>query len=158
MNATHLHLAFNHAPVFGTFAGLALLAFAVWRGSKILETTAFTVFILSGLFAIGVYLTGEPTEHAVEELPGVSEPIIEKHEDAAVLALTSVIVLAVLSGIGAFWFRRAPKIPNWCAVGVLCFSVVTAGFMAWTANLGGQIRHPEIRSGNNLSQLNIHPQ
>ena len=32
---------------------------------------------------------------------------------------------------------------------MLATSLLVGGLMAWTANLGGQIRHTEIRSGAN---------
>ena len=150
MSITHLHLMFTHVPVLGTIFGLALLAFAVWSRNEILKRVAFVSFVLSGLVAVGVYLTGEPTEHSLENVPGVAKSVIERHEDAAGAALASAISLAVISAAGAVIFRKLRPIPNWFASLVLAVSVVTSGFMAWTANLGGQVRHTEIQSGTAL--------
>lgn len=145
MTPMHLHLALNHAPLFGVFAGLALLLFGLMRSNKTLQITALIFFTVSGIIAGGVYLTGEPTEHAVQQLAGVSKPIIERHEEAASIALTSIVVLGVASMAGALWFRRRTQLPKWCSATILCLALLTSGFMAWTANLGGQIRHSEIR-------------
>ena len=31
---------------------------------------------------------------------------------------------------------------------IIALALVAAGILAWTANLGGKIRHPEIRDGD----------
>jgi DNA-binding NtrC family response regulator len=36
-------------------------------------------------------------------------------------------------------------VASWCASSVLLVALVAAGLMAWTANLGGKVRHTEIR-------------
>ena len=147
MNPTHLHLLLNHAPVFGTIFGLALLAFALWRKSEELKNTALGVFVVFTLLAVPVYLTGEPAEHAVKLLPGISKPIIEKHEDAAAIAFTGIVVLGVVALAGLLLFRRTKIMPVWFSLIMLAAALIVGGLMAWTANLGGQIRHPEIRPG-----------
>jgi hypothetical protein len=38
-------------------------------------------FVLTALLALPVYFTGEPAEKVVERLPGVTEPLIEEHEN-----------------------------------------------------------------------------
>ena len=149
MNPTHLHLLLNHAPVFGTIFGLALLAFALWRKSEELKKTALGVFVVFTLLAVPVYLSGEPAEHAVKQLPGISKPIIEKHEDAAAIAFTGIVVLGVVALAGLLLFRRTKIMPVWFSLIMLAAALIVGGLMAWTANLGGQIRHPEIRPGFN---------
>ncbi len=149
MNATHLHLLLNHAPVLGTVFGLALLAFALWRKSEELKKTALGVFVIFALLAVPVYLTGEPAEHVAKQLPGASKPAIEQHEDAAGVAFTGVVVVGGAALTGLLLFRRGKIVPAWFCSGMLAASLIVSGLMAWTANLGGQIRHPEIRSNNN---------
>jgi uncharacterized membrane protein len=149
MNATHLHLMLNHIPVLGTAFGLGLLAFALWRKSEELKNAALGVFLITALFSVPVYLTGEPAEDLVEPLAGVSKAIIEQHEEAAVVAFIGLLVLGVVALAGLILSRRNKIVPAWFGMVMLASSLIVSGLMAWTANLGGQIRHTEIRSGAN---------
>ncbi len=148
MNATHLHLMLNHLPVLGTAFGLGLLLFSLWRKSTELKKAALGVFVIVALAAVPVYLTGEPAEDGVESLPGVSKSIMEQHEEAAGAAFTGVVVLGVAALGGMILFRGGRALPVWFSVSSLVAALIVSGLMAWVANLGGQIRHSEIRAGN----------
>ena len=151
MNATHLHLLLNHTPVVGTVFGLGLLAYGLWRKSEDLKKTALGVFVICALLAVPVYLTGEPAEHVAKRISGVSKPVIEQHEEAAGVAFTAVVVLGVGALAGLLLFRRGKPVPGWYSSVILVAALIVTGLMAWTANLGGLVRHPEIQSGNNPS-------
>jgi hypothetical protein len=146
MNATHLHPMLNHVPVLGTALGLGLIAFAIWQKSEELKKTALGVFIIVALVTVPVYLTGEPAEDVVKPLPGVSEPIIEQHEEAATVAFTGIVVLGVAALAGLLLFRRGKMVPAWYGYVVLAVSLIVGSLTTWTANLDGQVRHTEIRS------------
>jgi hypothetical protein len=149
MNPTHLHLLLNHVPVLGTAFGLGLLVLARWRNSVELAKTALGVFVLVALLAVPVYLTGEPAEDGVKGLPGVSDPIMGQHEQAATVAFIGVLVLGVVALAGLILFRRSNLMPAWFGASLLAASLIVSGVMAWTANIGGQIRHAEIRANAN---------
>jgi uncharacterized membrane protein len=146
MNAAHWHLLLNHVPVLGTVFGLAALAAGLWKASEDLKRLALVVFAAGALLAVPVYLTGEPAEDVVKRLPGVGRDALERHEDAAGAALGGVLALGVVSVAGLIGFRRRRPVADWLAVSVLLGAVVVSGLMGWTANLGGQVRHTEIRS------------
>ena len=146
MNGAHLHLLINHIPVLGTFFGLALLAFGVWKRSDELRKAAFGTFVIVALAAVAAYLTGDPAEDVIKGLPGVSRPLISQHDDAAGFALGGASALGVLALGGLIWFRGGRPIKNWFSTLVLAGAILVTGVMARTAYLGGQIRHPEIRS------------
>lgn len=145
MSTVHLHLLLNHLPVIGTLFAIALLAFAALRGNATLARAALWTFAVLGAVGIAVFLTGEPAEEAVEGLAGVSEGIMERHEEAALAATVALAAFGALSVAALLWFRR--HFSRGAAALLLVLSLVPAGMMAWTANLGGQIRHSEIRSG-----------
>ena len=153
MNTTHLHLLLNHIPVLGSAFAFALLLFGFWRRSDELKKTALGVFIIVALLAVPAYLTGEPVEHVVTPLPGVSKPIIEQHEQAAAVAFAGVLAVGVVALAGLVLFRRGKALPTWFASMMLGVSLIASGLMAWTANLGGQVRHTEIRSSASLSTI-----
>jgi hypothetical protein len=145
MNAAHLHLILNHIPVLGTAFGLGLLTFAIWRKSEELKKTALGVFVLAALLTLPAYLTGEPAEGIVKTLPGISKPIIEQHEQAAGIAFTSVALLGAGALVGLFLSRRDRILPRWFGSTMVAASLTVAILMAWTANLGGQVHHTELR-------------
>lgn len=143
MNWAHAHLIVNHLPVLGVPFGLALLAWGMVRRSPEIERTSLLVFVLTALASGAVYLTGTQAEDAVEQIAGVSPVAVGSHEDAALWALLSAAVLAVAALSGLVLFRKRPSPPCGFLLAVLLLATLTAGMFAWTANLGGKIRHPE---------------
>jgi len=152
MDLTHLHLILNHVPVIGIIIGFLILAWGALRGYDEVKNTGLVILVLTALVAIPVYLTGEPAEETVEHLPGVSEQIIELHEDSALysLILTTVSGALALLALTAIRFLTA-KVSLWTVYACLLLSLIAGASVVYTANLGGQIRHSEIRqtqSGN----------
>ncbi len=147
MNWAHVHLALSHLPVIGAIFGVLLLLLALLRKSEELKRVSLGVFVITALLALPVYFTGEPAEEVVEHLPGVAESLIERHENAALFALLMAGGAGVVALAGLILFRRAEKLPGWIVAATLVLSLATSGLMGWTANLGGQIRHTEIRAG-----------
>jgi len=144
MNGAHLHLMINHLPVLGVGFGLLLLLVARFRRSTELTNAALVVFVLAAAAAGSAYLTGEPAEGAVEDVAAVTETSIEQHEDAATVALVLTGLLGAGALFGLIGFRRQALPPSWFTSAALVGALVAGGSMAYTANLGGQIRHPEI--------------
>ena len=152
MNSAHLHLILNHIPVLGTWFGLLLLlAAGVLRKSEELKRAALVTFVLTALVTIPTYLAGQAAEDMVERLPGVSEQLIEGHEGAGLVALIAASALGALALGGLILFRRAENLPKRFVALSLIVSLGVAGWMVWTANLGGKVRHTEIR-GEGLTE------
>jgi len=145
MNWPHVHLLLNHVPVMGIPFGFLLLAVALARKSLELTKASLGVFAVVALVTIPVYLAGEPTEEVVEHLPGISESFIEEHEESALLSLVAIEILGVLAVAGLVLFRGS-SIPTWFVTTSLVLSLLAAVSVGWTANLGREIHHPEIRS------------
>lgn len=150
MDAAHLHLLINHVPVLGTIFGLAALAYGLLRKQEAVVRLSLWVFVISGLMAVVAYLSGEGAEDLIENLADVSEAYLEPHEDAGFYALISAIVLGVFAAGSLAFFRT--KLPRLLGMLVLVLALGVSGLMTWTANLGGQIRHPEIRPAASTSQ------
>ena len=146
MNGAHLHLLLNHVPVIGA-VGIVLLAFVAWnrQSSELLRTTLLFA-AGNAAVAVVVYLTGDGAEDLVRHLPDVSRAMIERHEDAALVATIAAGALGLASLVAMFAYRtRTP--PRWITPATLLAALVPVAFMGWAANLGGQIRHTEIRPG-----------
>ena len=146
MNLAHLHLMFNHIPLVGIGLTILLLIVAILRRSNELINVALIFVILVALWAIPVYLTGEPAEEVVKDLPGISERMIEEHEEQAEIAFIFVEVTGALALISLIVRLYSDKFGHRLALLTLLVLIISGGLMAWTANLGGKIRHPEIRS------------
>lgn len=145
MNATHLHLLLNHLPVLGPIFALALLLLGLGSRSEPLKRAALGALLAAALLAVPVYLSGEPAEDAVQMLPGVSKAITEQHEEAAAAAFTAVLALGAFALGGLIRYRGPRAVAPWFAIVLLTGTLLTSGLMTWTAGLGGQVRHTEIR-------------
>ena len=146
MTAAHLHLALNHIPVLGTLFGTGLLAYGLWQRQETIQDVGLGLLVGVGAVAVAVYWTGEPAEEIVEGVAGVSHDAIETHEAwgwYAVLASTGTGV----ASLGALLYGRSRRtLARWAAQFVLVLSLLTTGVMAYTANLGGKVHHPELRA------------
>ncbi len=64
--------------------------------------------------------------------------------------MVTILVSGVFALAGLARFRRSHNNPGWFIRTLLILSIAIGGLMTWTANLGGQIRHSEIRSTGRL--------
>lgn len=146
MDSVHLHLIITHVPVFAILTGIIILLYAMISGKKYLDPVAMILFIVSGLAAVIAFQTGEPAEHAVEGLAGVSHSVIESHEEIAEWAMITCGIFGLLA-IAAWALRNYwSNYRNALMIGMLILSLVPGILVSITANRGGKIRHTEIRS------------
>jgi uncharacterized membrane protein (DUF4010 family) len=146
MDAAHIHLLLKHVPVLAVPLGGALLLWAALRRSRETLRVALALFILAGAVAIPVYLTGEPAEEAVERV-APADAYVERHEDTASFALAAAIALGVVATGGLALQQVRPAFAAHAGIAAGAVAVVAFSSLAWTASLGGQIRHTEIRAG-----------
>jgi len=150
MSFTHIHLLLNHFPVIGSVIGVALIAFATYRKNSNLVKVSLGLFVVLAAIGLVVYFTGESAEEAVEHLPGFSEAITEKHEEVALVATIAMSAFGALA-LGALVALRRHVVPRWISLGSLVAAIAVSGVMSYTAMLGGQVRHTEVRSGSAVS-------
>lgn len=153
MNSVQMHLALTHVPVILSFVGLIMLVVAFFIKNSTLTKTAYFLILIAGLSAMPVYFSGEGTEEAIENLPGVSDAVVEKHEEVAKMAMISIAIAGLVALAALFSFRRQAASRVFKIV-VLLLAIASGGLMAQTAHLGGQIRHTEIRKGVALQNGN----
>src|SRR3954463_8979107 len=144
MNTVHLHLLLNHIPVVGSLLAVVLFAAALFLKETVSTKFALAFTAAVAAIAVVVYLTGGAAEEAVENLAGVTERAIDSHEEAAEVTTIAIGIFGALSAL-ALIIVRARRAPRWLALAGLVGSIAVSGLMAWTANLGGQIRHTEIQ-------------
>jgi hypothetical protein len=138
VNLVHLHLLLNHVPTIGFGFGIGLLAASLVRDSDDLRRASYVVFFGVALVAIPVYLTGNAAEFVLETQGELQQDVVTAHQNAAMLALIPMEIVGLVGWL-ALWRSR-----RWHPSAVLLLSIVTFALMARAANIGGQIRHPEI--------------
>jgi uncharacterized membrane protein len=155
LNAAHWHLMLNHFPVIGTLTGFLILLASFLFRNKTLLTTGLVIFVITALLTIPAFITGEGAEEVLEQVAGLNaEQAIEQHEEASETAMIAMQVLGALSLISLLlsWKgkRNTVKILN----PLICFyGLIVFAMMVRVANMGGEIRHSEIRSGSLKMQL-----
>ena len=155
MSTTHVHLLLNHFPTVGFVMVIGLFVAAVIARNDLLKQVSLVAFVGIALVALPTYVTGNaaaqklcvaaPDEPCAD--PAISRPLIERHEGAAVLSLAVMLVTAGFSWLGLWQYRRLRRFPTWnlAIIAVLC--LLSMGLVARAANIGGEIRHPEVRAG-----------
>jgi uncharacterized membrane protein len=146
LSGAHLHLLVNHAPIFGTLFAVALLLVSYFTSADVLRKTAFVVLVLTAISGAVADLSGDAAEDAIRGFPGVKRQIIHAHEQMADKAYILGIILGVLALVALFRWRRRP-VPAIVTHLALLASLFVGGAFAYTALLGGQIRHTEVRPG-----------
>ena len=149
MDFAHLHLLLNHFPIIGTMVGLGLFLISLVGKNEDLRRASLIIFPAMALLAIPTFFSGTGAQSAIRKTPGVSEALIERHQGAAMLALLFMEITGALALVG-LWKSHESSRParwNWSLSAILIFSIVTVGLMARVGTTGGDIRHPEIGSG-----------
>lgn len=156
LNAAHVHLLLNHVPILGAVTAAGLLTLALFFRRQVLTKASLWVLGVAGVVAVPVYLSGEEAEDIVEEL-GVAHAVIEAHEEAALLAVLGLGALALVALGTLWWLGHRREAPRWITGTMWVLALVGAGLAGWTAYLGGQIRHTEIRPPEVRQQLEASP-
>ena len=153
MDYVHLHLLLNHAPIMGFFIGPFFMVYGYIVKSEATRYGALWLFLILTPVSMLVSHSGEESEHKVEDLPGVSEELMEEHEDAAGIAVVGTWILGAISLAGLVTKKRKPELSKWLVTGAMVAAFYCAGTMAYAGYLGGQIRHTEVRAGNAVGQV-----
>lgn len=147
MNAAHFHLIVNHLPIVGLLFSLALLGISQFfrATGPGLRSAALVCVVVSALFLVPTYLSGEGAEEVVEHMPGVSEALIHDHEERAEAGLVFGLIAGALA-MGTLMLRRraawVERSGPWATLVIGAAALVVLGLVAQS---GGQIAHPETR-------------
>ena len=152
MNPAHIHLLITHLPIFGSILGALVLTHGLWTKSNATKIAAYNLFIISAIGGVIAYLSGGASEETVENITGIAKNMIDQHEDFAVFALVSLIILGIFSIGGLFLTLKKSALTKNIAIVILLISIISFGLVARTGYLGGQIRHTEINNANVLNE------
>jgi hypothetical protein len=147
LNGAHIHLLVNHIPVFTTIFGVLLVVWGVLRKSEEVLRLGLVVVVIASIATWLVTLTGDPAEHVIIGIQGVDRRMIHAHEDAGDLANMVTGAAGVVALITMVLMQRRHRATRAFALVTALVGLIGFGLVARAANLGGEIRHPEIRAG-----------
>jgi drug/metabolite transporter (DMT)-like permease len=142
-DAVQVHLGLNHIPVIMMALAAVILGISMVIRNDSVSKTALWIFVGAGLFCIPVYLSGEGAEETVEKIAGISESMIEEHEDIAKWALAGCSITGFLSLLALLTYSRLSAIFK---PALMAISIITSVILIRTAHEGGLIRHSELNT------------
>ncbi|AZB26967.1 MULTISPECIES: hypothetical protein [Chryseobacterium] len=154
MNNAHWHLVFNHLPIIIPIVGLLTMIGGFIFRSEAVKRTSYFIFILGAISTIPAFATGEGAEEAVEHIQGIDEKFIKIHEEAAEKFAVLSYILGGISLIGLWASFKEKTFSNIIAFVTIALSVVVLVLAKQAGTTGGEIRHTEIREGNNAAVSN----
>jgi len=136
----------------GVFLSALLLGYALVRRRGELYGAALGAVVLLALVAVPVFFTGRSADEVMMAFSNVDDKLVHLHEAAANVAFAGTCVLGAVALLGLWRGRRLPHVSHGMASLVFVLSVIESIMLFRTANLGGQIRHPEIRAAGSPSE------
>lgn len=153
MNEAHFHLVVNHLPIVGILIGLLVLVTGFILKKPEVKVTALGIFVFSALASVAAFYSGEGAEEIVENIPGISETLINQHEEAAELFFTVVLILGGISLITMFLEIKKNRFAKFGFILVILFALAAGVLAKNVGTTGGEIRHTEIRNDPNPIQI-----
>ncbi len=141
MSVVHFHLLVLHFPIALLIVGAFLQLVAVITGNGGMRIAARVCLVIGALGAVVTAWSGDAAEEIVEKAAGVSESVLERHEEIGMWAayLAAVLLLAQLATL---WARG--RLVQW---GVTALAIATAVLVSLAGFTGGKIRHDQPFEG-----------
>jgi uncharacterized membrane protein len=142
----HIHLLLNHFPTVGMVVGFGLFLLALLKKSDDLKRGGLAVFFAIALISLPTYMSGYSAQKSLRGVRTVSQDLVDLHQRSALFALIFMEALGIVSWYGLWSSRRRARVRPAITAAVVLLSAVTIGLMGNAADIGGEIRHPEILS------------
>jgi hypothetical protein len=144
MTLSHLHLLLNHIPTVGGGIAIVLLVVALFRRSDDLKRIALEALYVVALLTFPAYLSGVGAQQSLLTREDIAQPYVDAHWDAAVFTFVLMQLAGACAWLALWKYRRNTRWSGTLVIAVFIFSTLSFAAAARTANLGGEIRHPEI--------------
>lgn len=145
MDWIHLHLALNHVPVLGTLFVCLLLITAALKKDESLKRLSLWWTMALVLISIPLKFTGDFAAEKAGKEQWFIDTFVQAHEQAADQATTGIFLMGIAAILALIVARKGKPVATWALSLTLALGLLTFALMARAANLGGQIRHTEIR-------------
>jgi len=147
MNAAQLHLFFSHFPIVGLAFAVLVTIYSIFNKNHELARLSLWFYVILGLFALLAYLTGDDAEKIMETYPGITEDIIEPHENIALFFFIGLMITAGIALTGLYVSKTKETLLKRFTVILLIGGILLGILAGITGSTGGAIRHSEIKQG-----------
>lgn len=147
MNEIHLHLLTNHLPIVGIIIATMILIVGIIRKNNAVLSTGIFTMLFSGIGAYVAHATGEKAEHLAENVPGITESLIEHHEEASQPFFILMLTIAAISVLALIIRKSKPQLFTYATYLLALIGIVACILSYEAGKSGGEIRHEEIRDG-----------
>ncbi|HEY1309167.1 MAG TPA: hypothetical protein VGF24_36750 [Vicinamibacterales bacterium] len=137
----------NHVPTVGSVAALALLFLGYARRDEHLKHVGLEVLFVIAVLTLPVYVSGVAAHQEIRKIKEVSDDAIRVHQDAALIGFTVMEFAGFVAWVALWQWRRHGRAVRGLVPAATVLLVLAFAVMARAANLGGDIRHPEILAG-----------
>ncbi len=146
MNPAYLHILTNHFPIVGIIIGTLLLITGMVFKNDGIRLSGLGTIIFASVMAIVADLTGDPAKDALRNLPGISESLINRHEDIASVSMFLMIPAGLLAALTIYSIIKKERSVKFLTIITLALALVSCAVMGYVGHTGGQIKHDEFRS------------
>lgn len=147
MNELQIHLFLNHVPILGALAALLVVIIGVVIKNNAVRMSGLVVYIVMALAVVPTYLSGEGAEERIENLAGISETVIESHEEMAELSLWIMLAAAAIGASALFTQWKGKSIAGTLSIAFVIVAIGAFIQIGLTGHEGGKIRRPDMTSG-----------
>jgi hypothetical protein len=144
MNLAHLHLVMNHVPTIGSVAALGALLLGYVRRNDHLKHVGLEALFIVALLTLPVYVSGAAGYFEIRDRPGVSIDAMKIHQDVALFGFSWMMIAGFVAWTALWTWRRRGRPGRGLVPAATLLLVIALVVMGRAANLGGEIRHPEI--------------
>jgi len=142
----HLHLLLNHVPTVGAVAALALLLLGFVRRNEHLTHAGLEALYVVALLTLPAYISGAAAYRELRDAPGVSDIAMRLHQDVALWGFIWIEFAGFFAWLALWQTRRRGRAARGLVAASTLLLIVSIVIMGRAGNLGGEIRHPEIRA------------
>lgn len=148
LTAEHLHILLNHLPIIGLPISAAALTMALLVKSRPAQLIALLLVLSTAASVWTVNATGES---AYKRIRGLADDVgvdwLDTHQERAEKFAPLFYTLTILAAAALLAPRKWPRSATPLALATLVLTMGGAAASGWIALAGGQVRHPEFRSG-----------
>lgn len=154
LSPEHLHVAVNHLPLVGIAATCVPLIYALVRRERHTLRVGFLMCVIFGASVAAAMFTGDAAQDEIQHggqldslLDAQGREWLHVHEDRADTGAIVLYTTGMSGLVGLLVLGMYPKRALWVGMVSLILCIVSVATMIWVADAGGNIRHPEFRSG-----------
>jgi hypothetical protein len=140
----HLHLLLNHVPTLGSVLALGLLLLGFVRRNEHLTHVGLEVLFIIAVLTMPVYVTGVGAQRELRGRQEVSDTAIREHQDAAIYGFALTEFAGFVGWLALWQSRRTGRPARGLVPATVVLLIAAVAIMGRAANLGGEIRHPEM--------------